>query len=102
MGYLFVKGMKKADAIKDILSGGGKPVEYFPLAHKVVGRCLWIVFEHNSVDRNARFIGLYLLESQPGFGWGYKALQESEGPSEVSCPLQFLEITPLPVSPYAA
>lgn len=102
MGYTFTKGASKADIIKDILTGGGKPQDFFPLAHKLVGRYLWVVWEHNSVDRNARFIGLCLLESEKGFGWGYKPMEESMGPYEVSCPLQFLEITPLPDSPYAS
>ena len=101
MGWDYTQGVKKADIVKAILSGGDKPTEYFPIAHKVVGHCLWVVWEHDSQDKQARFIGLYLLESQKGFGWGYKSLQESMGPSEVSCPLQFLEITPSPDSPYA-
>lgn len=102
MGWDFTKDASKADIVKECLSGGAKPTEYFPIAQKIVGNCLWVVFEHNSQDRNARFIALYLLEKQRGFGWGYKPMEESMGPYEVSCPLQFLEITPLPVSPYAA
>lgn len=101
MGWDFTKGASKQDVVKEILSGGGKPEEFLPIAHKVVGRCLWVVWEHNSVDRNARFIGLYFLDKNPGYGWGYKAMEESQGPYEVSCPLQFLDITPLPDSPYS-
>jgi hypothetical protein len=102
MGYDFTKGANKADIVKDILTGGAKPTEYFAVAHRTVGRVLWVVWEHESVDRNARFIGCYLLESQKGFGWGYKPMSESEGPCYYTCPLQFLEITPLPDSPFAA
>jgi hypothetical protein len=101
MGYEFVKDATKADIVKEVLSGGGTPQEFFPLVHRVVGGCLWVVWEHKSTDRSARFIGLYLLESRLGFGWGYKALEESMGPSKVNCPLQFLEIVPIADSPYA-
>lgn len=101
MGWEHTKGASKADIIKRCLLGSAKPTEYSPIAHKTVGNCLWVVFEHDSVDRNARFIALYLLAKEQGFGWGYKAMEESMGPYEVSCPLQFLEITPLPDSPYA-
>src|SRR5260370_40621778 len=100
MGLDFAKDASKADTVKDCLSGGAKPTEYFPIAHKTVGNCLWVVFEHNSEDRAARFIGLYLLEKQRGYGWGYKPMDERMGPCELSCPLQFLDITPLPASPY--
>jgi hypothetical protein len=101
MGYDFIKGASKADIVKAILSGGDKPDEYSAVAHKVAGRCLWVVWEHVSGDRNARFIGLYMLESERGFGWGYKEMSEAHGPSEYSCPLQFLEIVPMPQSPFA-
>ena len=101
MGWDFTKDASRHDIVKECLSGGAKPAEYFPIAHKTVGNCLWVVFEHNSEDRNARFIALYLLQKQNGFGWGYKAMEESMGPIEVCCPLQFLEIAPLPQSPYA-
>jgi hypothetical protein len=101
MGYDFIKGASKADIVKAILSGGDKPDEYSAVAHKVAGRCLWVVWEHVSGDRNARFIGLYMLESERRFGWGYKETSEAHGPAEVSCPLQFLEITPMPHSPFA-
>ncbi len=101
MGWDFTRDASKADIVKDCLFGGAKPTEYVPIAHKTVGNCLWVVFEHDSQDRNARFIGLYLLEKQRGYGWGYKPMDEGMGPYELSCPLQFLDITPLPQSPFA-
>ena len=101
MGWDFTKDASKADIVRECLSGSAKPTDYFPIAHKVVSNCLWIVFEHISGDRSARFIGLCLLEKKSGFGWGYKTMEEVMGPCEVSCPLQFLEITPLPNSPGA-
>jgi len=101
MGWDYIEGASKADIVNRCLSGGGKPAEYLPLVHKVVGRCLWVVWEHSSANRAARFIGLCLLEEEQGYGWGYKPMEEAQGPDEITCPLQFLEITPLPDSPYA-
>jgi len=101
MGWDFTKDASKADIVRKCLYGSAKPTEYFPIAYRVVSNCLWVVFEHISDDRSARFIGLYLLQKKSGFGWGYNSMEEAMGPCEVSCPLQFLEITPLPNSPCA-
>jgi hypothetical protein len=64
---------------------------------------LWTVNERKSDGR--RFIGCDLLDSMREHGrtsWGYKDLEESMGPAEVSCPARFLELVPVPSSPYAA
>jgi hypothetical protein len=99
MGFDFTQGASKAEIVKMILTTTG---EYTPVVSKVVAGGFWVVWDHVTGDRNARFIGLYLLEKQKGFGWGYNSMTEAMGPSDVSCPLPFLEITPLPASPYAA
>lgn len=88
----------------------GSLVEYLRTkATKVVdsslrGNNLWMVAE----DANGeRYILLCLLDGTPGapsgdpYRWGYKDISESMGPTEVNCPLRFLEMTPVPDSTFA-
>lgn len=71
----------------------------------VVGRVLWTVEKTDL--KPGLFIGCYLLDGGRGQGvldprWGYKDICESMGPTEVSCPLSYLEVVPQADSPHAA
>jgi hypothetical protein len=35
------------------------------------------------------------------YGWGYKSMDESMGPAYYTCPLSYLDMVPMPDSPYA-
>lgn len=63
------------------------------------GRNLWVIFKH---PKGFDFIALFLIRRHQGV-YGYKDLTECMGPAEHDCPLEFLELVPLPTdSKYAA
>ena len=49
----------------------------------------WYVAEHKD---GVRFIGLDLMASGGGDGWGYKDMDESAGPCYYDCPLAYLDL----------
>lgn len=99
MGWTFTKGASRADIVSDCTKPwdtGSADVVCLDKAE--VGDVLWAVFERTPRGENAgkasRFIGCFLLGLDTGFGWGSKDLTEAMGPSEVSCPLAFLDMVP--------
>lgn len=85
------------------LYGSAAPSMYQPLTHALRGQHLWVVFERRpdippEQATPERFICLYLLGSQKGYGWGYKAVEETMGPAETGCPLSYLDMVPDPGS----
>jgi len=96
MGYDFTRGATKQEIVKMLLTPNA---DSNPVAHRLIGNNLWTVLEHG---RGERFICLFRLEHEKGFGWGYKAMEESTGPYQYNCPVQFLDVVPVPTfSPYA-
>lgn len=63
------------------------------LADRVVGSNLWVVIKRGEGEGERRFVACFMLDKarDPG-GWGYKPLDESMGPTEVNCPLAFLDL----------
>jgi len=68
------------------------------LVGRVVGSVYWFVA--TTPHEPGRFIACYLLSGRGG-DWGYKDIDESMGPCELSCPLAYLDIVPQPPSEYA-
>jgi hypothetical protein len=98
MGTTFTKGASKADIIREIRSLAGAGM----LQSSVVGSVLWTVEEYTQPEGGVRrIIGCYLLRASRGFGWGYKAMDESVGPSYYSCPLRFLTAQPVAWNEYS-
>ena len=72
---------------------------YTPLAHRVVGNCVWTLLEH----QESRFIALTLIKGGGrGWGYGYKGLDETMGPTEVCCPLTLLDRCTEPLNAYSS
>jgi len=101
MGWTFTQGHTRADVITTrtqpwpVSKGKTSRTITFCLRANV----LWSIREITSPDGPPeRYIGCDLLDSQPDFGWGYKALTEEMGPCEVSCPLKYLSLVPEPAS----
>lgn len=93
MGWDFAQGATKKDIVAEILglkSDDGRPVK--PIAHKVVGKNLWVVWEDQRPEGTERVLILYMLQRQRGYGWGYKTIPESFGPYETNVPPDFLEL----------
>jgi len=58
------------------------------------GNTLWTVQE---CADGQRFIGCYLMvNGGRESGWGYKPMDESMGPCELTCPLAFFDMVPCP------
>ena len=91
MGWLFTEGQSRREVIHARLhrqwcagySGAC-------LAHALRGNILWSVWELAKPDRSSeRFIACDALASKRDYGWGYKGMEESEGPCYYSCPLAY-------------
>ena len=93
MGWSFIQGATKADIVARSRAGqsyGG--VRIPPVASSLVGNHLWQV---EQLPDGRRFIVLYLLGSEKGYGWGYKDLAESSYPYYFDVPLSFLKMAPV-------
>jgi hypothetical protein len=97
MGWFHTQRATKRAIIQDCIAERDSRVAHeTTLAHCVRGNVLWTVHERldKPTGQRRRFIGCYLLRSNPGFGWGYKPLDESMGPAVASCPLAYLKLAP--------
>lgn len=95
MGWDFAQGATKADIVRgrtETKEHGG--TKWQTVKHKVVGKVLWQVLDIITAEKTERIIACYLLESQRGYGWGYKSMSEACGPFDYSCPLEFLDLAP--------
>lgn len=99
MGWYF--GSSSRAAVIDELTRpySSPPVSRTTLAKFTSGNTLWTVEEVTNTETGVvqRFIGCYLMAGRQGSanGWGYKPMEESMGPVQISCPLKFLEMTPV-------
>lgn len=112
MGWSFGHS-RRADLIRDLTRTevGEKATRtcvahcYRGSAHRGVLWSVWSV-QDKTTGAETRYIGCDILEYLRGNGsgneWGYKDLCESSGPYYYSCPLAYLEMVPVPDSPYAA
>ena len=114
MGWDYTKGATKADIIAELTADSsgeastwenGKGIvklgyryERRCLAKSVRGNTLWTVEEvtrHKNPVEVTRHIGCYLLASERGFGYGYKAMSEDVHPYYYDCPLKFFDMVPV-------
>lgn len=103
MGYDFTKGASKKDIVAYLIgSWTGEESSTVTLKSKVIGNVLWTVRKTVRSNEETLWIGCDLLENQRGYGWGYKAMDESVGPCYYTCPLEYLDIVPPSTSPYSA
>lgn len=105
MGWDFGQGDTRADVIRDCTKGWeDADQKTVCLSKHASGNHLWTVMERTYTDGRpaARSIVLFLMQSMRGVGWGYKSIAASSGPTEVSCPLKYLELAPCGDGPYEA
>lgn len=98
MGWLFKLGQTRAELIAHRTQNWENAhVKAVCLRHCLVGNILWSVWEQTikAEDRTDRYIVCDLLQYQRDYGWGYKDMEESCGPYYYSCPLSYLEMTPV-------
>jgi hypothetical protein len=98
MGWFFMPGMTRSELITERTKGwSNDKLDAVCLKHALRGNVLWTIWEHHYKDGRSpvRFIGCDLLQySRYDLGWGYKAMDESEGPCYYTCPLSFLDLAP--------
>lgn len=103
MGWTFTADATRKDVIRELTEDSSSVTTH---AKCLRGNVLWAI-QTNEVSAekgydDATFIGCYLLGRDPGFGWGYKAMTESMGPAETSCPITYLDRVPQPPGEFAA
>src|SRR4051794_16606585 len=97
MGWTFHRGATKASMVEHLLSER----HHKTVAHALRGNVLWAVKEYTREEQTIRYIACFLLRSGNG-ECGYKDIEESMGPNEVSCPLYFFDLVPEPKGQYGA
>lgn len=109
MGWLFSdRWQYRSDLIKHLTEGNGLKT----LKHCTVGNNLWCVHEY---ERRPgvfiRFICLYMMKGPHNCSkdytgsdkdwWGYKDVDETAGPYELTCPVSYLEMCTAPDNHWA-
>lgn len=97
MGWIFKTNQSKADLIADrTRNQETEGCKYECLSYRVIGNHLWKISKYTNKETGKVImeICLDLLSSQKNYGWGYKDLCESMGPSYYDCPLSFLNECP--------
>jgi len=92
MGWLFSESWRTRNALREHLVAGNGVTT---LKSCWVGNNLWAVQEGTKTDGTVvRFICLYLCRyhGKDLYGWGYKDVDESMGPTETSCPIGYIEL----------
>lgn len=71
---------------------------YVPLTHRVVGNHVWQLVQRPD---GTKYIALDLIAKERGGGWGYKSMDEDEGPYFFDCPAALLDKADPPATPNA-
>lgn len=108
MGWLYTQGQSRKELVDEII----KPYETEKYSQKVLAHCyrgnpgagvLYFVTEREfkTEPKVERWVGVYLLRNDRGYGWGYKDMDETVGPNDVSCPLSYLDQCTEPMNEYS-
>lgn len=95
MGWLFTQGQTRRELIERLTEPftGASGNDYTCLAHCTRGNNLWSVWERSGQDdESRRYIVLFMMQRQAGYGWGYKDVSEEMGPGYHNCPLAYLDM----------
>jgi hypothetical protein len=106
MGWLFTEGQSRREMIDRLTKDEGPNVSegktywYKTLARACVGNHLWAVMERTvqaegGEKESVKFIALFLMQCDKGYGWGYKDMTESMHPYYYTCPKAFLDMVPV-------
>jgi len=96
MGWYFPHGATKRDVVKELSQEWRNENSTSRILKKCVrGNVFWTVREATLKDGTTlRYIGCDLLQGRKE-GWGYKSMSESMGPYYFTCPLPYLDMTPV-------
>jgi hypothetical protein len=59
---------------------------------------MYVLHESGPSEDVRRWIGVYLLDREKDYGWGYKPMDESMGPYYYGCPVSYLDQADEPVN----
>jgi hypothetical protein len=107
MGWTTIIGADKEHLMNDRLrtqewvAKDGERFTWKVIAHSLRGNNLWKIVERSrhghGYSVTERFIALDLIGyDRYSKGWGYKDISEHVGPTELNCPLKFLNMAPQP------
>jgi len=99
MGWLFTEGQTRRQLIDHLTSPWEtEKVKGITLKRYCSGNTLFTVQEVSNKETGeaTRYIGVYLMQRDANYGWGYKDMDESCGPYQYGCPLSFLDMVPDP------
>lgn len=98
MGWDYTHGATRADVIQAITKDTARDGwTWRTLRSTRVGSVLWAVQEAGRPDGTIdRFIRCSLLQGDRAYGWGKKDMTEESGPADVSCPLSYFDLVPVP------
>lgn len=102
MGWTYSPSWPTKAAMIDYCTGEalGGPGAVTTIAKAIRGNVLWTVIEYGAdsarYPKGTRAILCFLLGAEKGYGWGYKDMDESMGPCDLSCPIKFLDMVPDP------
>ena len=92
MGWLYTEGYTKQDVIDDVIRAWPRDNPTNICLNKCIrGNRLWTLWERDVAGDIDRYIVLFLLMKDGGYGWGYKDITESMGPVYYDCPLKYVD-----------
>ncbi len=103
MGWTFTQNAKRADVIAELTAetnADGR--EYRTLRKCFRGNTMYALHESRISGALKKWIAVYLLQRDQGFGWGYKSMSEDMGPCYYDCPLFYLDQADAPMGATAA
>lgn len=98
MGWDFTQNASKSDIVHQLTKNWENELYSCTcLRHSLVGSVLWSVWDrkNKSTNQTERYINCDLIQKQKDFGYGYKGMSESMHPYYYSCPLSYLNMTPV-------
>lgn len=101
MGWTIMPGASRTDIIHDRTRHwtNNQGTSGQCLRKCLRGNVLWTVWELTyQGGRTERYIGCDLLGTDGEGNWGYKDIEESMGPCETSCPIEYFDLVP-PANP---
>jgi hypothetical protein len=99
MGWLFTQGQTRRQLVEH-LTAPWETADRKGSTFKryCSGNTLFTVTEvvNKHSGEITRYIGVYLMQNDKNYGWGYKDMDESCGPYQYGCPLSFFDLVPDP------
>lgn len=91
MGWLFSSNWSTREELREhLVNGNGVKT----LKSCWVGNNMWAVqeYQRDGMTHPVRFVCLYLVQGKKGIEYGYKDVDETMGPYQMSCPVAYIEL----------